>query len=251
MAVSSGTRPIGFSTGALAHGDFRRALAMLAPTAAPVVELSALRDHELPELMSALSELDLSAYRYVSVHAPSRFTEDNELRVVELLSPCVDRKLPVVIHPDAIFRTDRWKHFGELLCLENMDNRKRLGRTMDEMVPFFERLPDARFCLDLAHARQVDGTMTVARRLLRAFGDRLAQIHLSEIDIAGKHYGLSAASVRSTSRVAKLIPEPTPIILESQVPPEQIRKEIEWAQRALTPRQPTAVHQEACFAAVD
>ena len=64
-------RPIGFSTGALALGDFRRALSMLKDVGARSVELSALRDHEVDALMKALPGLELSGYRYVSVHVPS------------------------------------------------------------------------------------------------------------------------------------------------------------------------------------
>ena len=68
MTSSSGTRsptgysdmrPIGFSTGALALGDFRSALAMLVPHSVKAVELSALRDKELMPLMAALPSLDL------------------------------------------------------------------------------------------------------------------------------------------------------------------------------------------------
>jgi hypothetical protein len=52
-------RSIGFSTGALALGDFRRGLTLLAGRGVRAVELSALREAELPGLMAALDELDL------------------------------------------------------------------------------------------------------------------------------------------------------------------------------------------------
>ena len=65
-------RSIGFSTGALALGDFRRALAMLSTVNSSAIELSALRDHELDPLMRALSQLNLRRFRYVSVHVPSK-----------------------------------------------------------------------------------------------------------------------------------------------------------------------------------
>jgi hypothetical protein len=41
----------GFSTGALAPGDFRRALELLRGVDADAVELSTLREQELPSLM--------------------------------------------------------------------------------------------------------------------------------------------------------------------------------------------------------
>src|SRR5580692_10690094 len=54
---------IGFSTGALARGDFRRALQMLSGKKANAVELSALRQHELAPLVQQLEQLDLSRPR--------------------------------------------------------------------------------------------------------------------------------------------------------------------------------------------
>ena len=66
-------RRIGFSTGALARGDFRSALAILHRYRVDVVELSALRIGELAPLAHAISDLDLSAFTFVSIHAPSRF----------------------------------------------------------------------------------------------------------------------------------------------------------------------------------
>ncbi len=64
-------RQIGFSTGALALGDFRAALRMLAGKNCSAVELSALRQEELAPLVVQLDDLDLSNFEYVSFHAPS------------------------------------------------------------------------------------------------------------------------------------------------------------------------------------
>ena len=58
-------RPIGFSTGALARGDFRRALASLQAHRIDIVELSALRMEELEPLIAALPGLDLERFTFV------------------------------------------------------------------------------------------------------------------------------------------------------------------------------------------
>ena len=60
----------GFSTGAIARGDFNHALAMLKGRDSKAVELSALRDHELPVLASSVGALQLDQFSYVSIHAP-------------------------------------------------------------------------------------------------------------------------------------------------------------------------------------
>lgn len=221
-------RHIGFSTGALALGDFRRALLLLRGRHCPAVELSALRDVELPGLMAALDGLDIASYQYVSVHAPSKFRTMKESAIATALLPCIDRGWPVILHPDAIGDVGCWRDFGALLCIENMDKRKPSGRTADELEPYFEALPKASLCLDLGHARQVDPTFGVARRILRDHGGRLIQLHLSELDAKSHHEHLSMATVWAVREIARLIPD-VPVIIESVVKPEQIDKEIALA----------------------
>ena len=183
-------RSIGFSTGALAYGHFRDALGMLLPHPVSAVELSALRENELVPLMEALPVLDLGRFRYVSVHLPSKFGSMDERALASILTPCLAERIPVVLHPDAIRDASLWRSYRELLCIENMDKRKSTGRTVDELSMVFAALPEASFCLDIAHARQIDPTMGEARDMLLRFGPRLRQIHISELDSAGRHHGL-------------------------------------------------------------
>jgi hypothetical protein len=77
-------RRVGFSTGALARGDFRKALQMLAGKNVSAVELSALRQDELLPLVGQLGELDLTSFNYVSFHAPSSIEQSFESRTSEL-----------------------------------------------------------------------------------------------------------------------------------------------------------------------
>ena len=58
----------------------------------------------------------------------------------------------IVAHPDALSDVGVFRPLGTRLVLENMDDRKNTGRTADEIEAFFEELPDAGFCLDVAHA---------------------------------------------------------------------------------------------------
>ena len=117
-------RAFGFSTGAVARGDFTRALALLATTNADAVELSALRTPELDPLLTTLPSLSIRRYRYVSVHAPSRYAREEEPRIAARLAQACGRGLHVVVHPDAIHEPSHWAALGEWLCLENMDKRK-------------------------------------------------------------------------------------------------------------------------------
>ena len=57
-------RPIGFSTGAIAKGDFQRALRLLRKFRLDAIELSALRVDELQPLIIALPTLDLTPFNF-------------------------------------------------------------------------------------------------------------------------------------------------------------------------------------------
>jgi len=228
-------RLTGFSTGAVARSDFRRALEILRHFRLPAIELSALRLPELEPLVKALPELDLSGYEFVSFHAPSRFEHSDEEWVVEQLITVVERGIPVVVHPDVMSNPSAWHPFGELLLIENMDKRKAVGRTARDLEGLFAKLPAARFCFDIAHARQVDPTMIEARFLLEACGDRLAEVHMSELNTRSQHEPISAYAMSDYQSLADLIPEDVPIILETLIDEGQsdIATELDRARRAL------------------
>jgi hypothetical protein len=228
-------REIGFSTGALAKGNFTHALAMLQEQGIKVVELSALRDYELPGLVTALPSLDLSGFTHISIHAPSKFVEISEYRAASLLELAAQRGMGIVVHPDTISDVRTWRDFGTLLWLENLDKRKPVCRTTAELDRTFEQFPSAGFCLDLAHARQIDPTMSEAARMLKTFGNRLRQVHASGLNSNSTHTALSAAAISAVSQVSHLVPQHIPIILESPIPEYAIRGEIDCARAAFSP----------------
>jgi hypothetical protein len=208
---------LGFSTGALALGNFQEALRLMEGTSMTAVELSALRLPELPVLIEALPKLNLGQFSYISFHAPSRFSVDEEGGVIELLCQ-IPREVPIIVHPDTIHDPGKWIAFGGQLAIENMDRRKADGRSAEELSQWFDRLPNARLCFDMAHAHQCDRTMTEAFRILVRFGDRICQLHISELDSAGHHFPLSYGSMQAFSEVASLIPAGCPAIIESLSP---------------------------------
>src|SRR3954453_13005022 len=131
-------RPIGFSTGALAKGDFETGLQLQRVfIQIDAVELSALRDRELAGLVDAIPHLDLSRFAYDSFHAPSRLQTLDEETVFELLRRLPD-SWPIVVHPEILRTAALWGALGRRLSLENMDNRKTSGRALDELRQLFE-----------------------------------------------------------------------------------------------------------------
>jgi hypothetical protein len=225
-------RPLGFSTGAIAPSDVRRALSILHEMPISAIELSAIRVHELKPMMAIINELDLSRYVYISVHAPSRFGPKQEAWIFQLLYEAKN-KWPVVVHPDTLYDLSLWRLLGNRLCVENMDQRKPIGRTVRELDDCFAQLPEASFCLDLGHARQIDPSMTETYLMLKHFGARLAQIHVSDVNSSSEHDPLSFMSILDFQEIASTIPENVPAIIESIVPAEQIISEMDRVKRAL------------------
>ena len=226
-------RPIGFSTGALAYSDFRKALGILRCTGIEVLELSALRDIELMPLMTAIDTLDLSQFKYISVHAPSLYRREEEPHIVDALLGLSERGWPIIVHPDAIHEHAKWRSLGGALCLENMDKRKPIGRSAEELSRIFDLLPEASFCFDIGHARQFDSTMTEAYLLLRAFRSRLRQVHVSEVNTSSRHDVMSYTSILAYREVAHLIPIDIPLILETPTAPEDLGAEMDRVREAL------------------
>ena len=224
--------PIGFSTGALALGDFRIALEYLRRKPIDVVELSALRVHELPKLLQAVPSLDFQQFKYIALHAPSSMGPVEESEIVRLLAE-FPRNWMIVLHPDTIHDPRLWESFGGRLALENMDRRKADGRTSVELFRWFSLLPEAKFCFDLAHAQQWDTTMTEAYTLLESFAERIVQVHISQLDSASHHYPLSSSSLRAFSEVASFIPDKVPVIIESRIAEGGIDEEVEKVEELL------------------
>lgn len=219
-------RSVGFSTGALALDDFLSALDMLQGKGTDAIELSALRERELIPLVDALPSLDLRAFKHISFHVPSSMSAGFEAVATRKLQEVANRGWLIVVHPDVIDRFDQWAAFGDRLCIENMDKRKPVGQTADQLESIFDKLPNASFCMDLGHARQVDPTMTEAFLILRRFRSKLKQLHISEVNSDSRHGELTLEACMAFRKIAEMIPNDIPAILESRVPSPDINREI-------------------------
>src|SRR6185436_16093753 len=102
--------------------------------------------------------------------------------------------------------------------------RKTTGRTIAELQALFDVFPDATFCLDLGHARQIDPTMVSAMLMLQEFGARLVELHISEVGAHGEHLPLGATTRQAFARVTHLVPAQCPLIIESIIPAELIER---------------------------
>jgi Xylose isomerase-like TIM barrel len=188
--------PIGASTGFMVQerGDWPALVDAAADLSPFTAELAALSELELPGLLAYLLSAgdEVPAFRYLSVHAPSKDLRLAEPKLVDGLARLPAVVDAIVVHPDVIDEPGEYRRLGARLVLENMDTRKGSGRTADELAPLLAELPDAGLCLDVAHARDVDASMAGAHELLDRFADRLRHLHVSSLDEAGHHVPLTA-----------------------------------------------------------
>src|ERR671916_2111693 len=176
--IVSAHHPLGASTGYMepSRGDWEAMVGEALETSGFAAELAALSEDELPALEAFLAGGPELPFAYLSIHAPVkhlRMPEAELVRRLSRLTPVVDA---IVVHPDAMDDPRAYRALGSCLVLENMDARKPTGRTVAELAPFFAALPEAGFCLDVAHVLSVDGSMEAGERLLDAFAGRLRQV---------------------------------------------------------------------------
>jgi hypothetical protein len=209
---------VGFSTGALAKGQIAVGIQISRDLELTVIELSALRLRELDHLVSIAATENLNDFKYVSVHAPTDYLPSDETYVAHVLEEIARRHgWPVILHPDSVHNVEHWSSLGSLLYVENMDKRKPTGRTVEELQKVLLSVPEAHVCFDIAHARQVDSSMTEAYRLLRYFAGRIRQIHFSEIGSDSRHRRVSDAAFSSFAEIAPSLPAEVPVILETVI----------------------------------
>jgi sugar phosphate isomerase/epimerase len=210
--------PIGTSTGIFpeARGDWRTLVELACTVSAFAVELSALGGDELLSLDRYLAGAPRLPFRYVSVHAPTKGLATDERDTLAMLGRLPLWVRSVVTHPDVMADLRAYRGLGTRLVIENMDGRKAIGRTAGELEPFFEALPDAGFCLDIAHAHSLDRSLELAHELLDRYGRRLRQVHLSSL-CDGEHVRVTAADARNFVPVLDRCRD-VPWILEAHPP---------------------------------
>ena len=158
------------------------------------LELSALA---VPDLDGAVTYLQGGhpEIRHLSLHAPLVLPRGGERELADHTGAIASRLSAIVVHPHILEEPVELAPLGSRLALENMDVRKSGGRDVAELGPYFERLPQARFCLDVAHVKTVDPTMDLGHALLDAFGERLCELHVSGIDGDCNHVALARADL--------------------------------------------------------
>jgi hypothetical protein len=184
--------PVGASTGWLRdEGDWPAQTRAAARVSTFAAELAALSLPEFDALEAWLHTLPPLPFRYLSVHAPVKELDGDEPRLIARLAALPAAVRSIVVHPDVLQDPAAYGRIGSRLVIENMDDRKATGQTADDLAALFQVLPEAGFCLDVAHVTAVDPSMELAHELLDRFGPRLRQLHVSSL-VDGEHAPLTA-----------------------------------------------------------
>jgi len=212
--------PLGASTGYMdfSRGDWAGMVERAVEVSTFAAELSALGEDELGGLVAFLEGTPRLPFHYLSVHAPTKRRRLADPQLVALLDRLPALVDAIVVHPDQITTPADWLPLGRRLVIENMDPRKTQGQLPKHLAPLFDALPDAGFCLDVAHAGAIAEDMGVAHGLLDAFGARLRQVHVSSLRAGrGSHVPLYRKDEARFARVLARCPD-VPWILEAPPP---------------------------------
>ena len=210
---------VGVSTGYMsdARMDWARLLDRAGSVSQGAVEISALSGPELPSLMRWSNQVDPPPFEYISVHSPTKDIRVEPSELARQLDELPEWVTSIVLHPDTLGRPQAFRALRTRLVLENMDFRKLSGRYASELESIFDVLPEAGFCLDVAHAGSLDPSMELAHALLDRFQHRLRQIHLSALDADGHHISITEGDWDSFASVLRRCPK-VPIIFEAPPP---------------------------------
>ncbi len=211
--------PLGASTGIFEaeRGRWGLLAELATDTSSFAIELAALEESELEGLVAFLAAEPGLPHRYVSVHGPVKGRARSDAVLVEALAALPGWVDAIVLHPDTIAEPAHYAPLGDRLVIENMDARKATGRTAAELEPLFAALPEAGFCLDVAHVDSLDPTLALGDDLLDAFGARLRHVHVSSIGEGCCHVALrDADEERFCPLLARCID--VPWILEAPLP---------------------------------
>lgn len=150
------------------------------------IELSA---HEAGEMavmaryiQSSHGQQWLKRFLTVSVHGPTFGWIDDEdlVRCLRSVPDWIER---IVLHPNRMPENITvLQEFTSRILIENMDIRDPRFHSASQLEEFLAPLPQARICLDAAHVFGYDPSMQQGIDILRHFGDRVAQLHVSGIE---------------------------------------------------------------------
>jgi hypothetical protein len=189
-------------------------------------------DHEISK------EMIEKSFSHCSIHAPTRhsYQHDEESHRIFKAIEQVCLLLPIkniVIHPDNVVDWTFFEQYKHLpLSIENMDERKKSFKSVEDVKNILDRFPYFWLTLDLQHCFVNDVTMQLAKDFHREVWHKIVEYH-----IAGYHPQLLHYPLFKTHQdiiITALEKPEIPIIIESTFDEEgELAKEIAYIKNIL------------------
>lgn len=174
-------------------------------------------------LMNELKPSDLRDFDFVSFHSPCGTENPDILDIVQEFHQKLQFDA-VTIHPNEIKNWSDLKSYNMPFSVENMDNRKKVGRTLESMKELMSQ-NEYMVTLDINHCYVNDPTLKLAEDLWNEFKDRISHFHLSGYE--GRHDPLLVTN--QTEFIDFVKGKNKPIIIESVCQDlDQAKKEFDY-----------------------
>ncbi|MCK4355104.1 hypothetical protein KAW43_01990 [Candidatus Parcubacteria bacterium] len=210
--ILNNKRLIGFSTGILYHtypSASKEMIQICKNMGCDIIELNC--PVERFDLMDKLKQSDLRDFKFVSFHLPCGVSSKNFEFLKKVQSFHNKLKFDeVVVHPDVIEDWNVLKLFNLPFSIENMDEKKKIGRTLESMKKIMSQ-NDYNVTLDINHCYVNDPTLKLAEDLWDEFKGRISHFHLSGYEKS--HDPLIVT--KQTSFIDFMKNKDRPIIIES------------------------------------
>ncbi len=201
----------------------------------PGIELTLGKKEELYNTKISASQVKwLRNLDYVSIHAPFRLLReaDNQEEVIKQLD-CIEkiykqiRAKMIIIHPLDLPPKEVLDKYNMNFSTENLPKKRQV--TIRKLHAIFKRYPKLGLCLDVAHA--YFWSMFETEKLIKAFKNRITQIHLSGTYRRKDHLPLQQVSPMFIKSIQPIKELEVPVIIEEDVKIKNIKlvkKEIRY-----------------------
>ncbi|MCK4667275.1 hypothetical protein KAU33_11025 [Candidatus Dependentiae bacterium] len=162
----------------------------------------------------------LKSLKYVSIHAPFNLLRGSvdekelikQLDIIDDIYKDINAK-NVVIHPTELPEPRILNKYKFKMSTENLPPVKIF--TIVKLIDVFKKYPNMGFCLDVAHAYLWSKDKT--KRLLKKFGNRLTQVHLSGTYRRRDHQSLRTVTSNFMKSIETVFALDVPIIIEETI----------------------------------
>lgn len=173
-----------------------------------------------------------------SLHAPKHIYKNDEashniLKSIETICNRFPIK-NIVIHPDNVADRSIFKQYMHLpFSIENMDERKHCGKSVEDIKKILDENPQLSLTLDLQHCFVNDPTMELAKDFHRILWHKIVQYHISWYN--PKHFHYPLFKTHQDIIISHLQRSDLPIIIESTFDEEgELQKEIAYIKKVIS-----------------